>query len=746
MGLANFYDLKAQSSNSRGKEFIVDELNNHQYPLKKYNDETKEGEVKSYYHIEDMYCPACVWLVEQLPKINTDIHYAWWNGSREILTIKSANPLVPQKIIGQLQEIGFKSHPISIQDYKEFYSPKSSRSQIIKMGVTFALAANIMLLSLGIYTGLSGLLGNFVHIIIGMLAFPILTIGAWDIYKSAWRSLKIKTFNIDITLALAIIFGAGFSYISLIKGNTQHNYLDSLALFVVLLNIARTLKNLGLKLPFTNKFAHNFFQSEFYSVFNKEKGKYVKVARDDLKIGDLLKIHVKEMVPGNIKIKSGKSFFDFRHLTGEPLPKTCDVNQEVQAGAINLHSTITGRLTQDLMSSEMGKILSEIKNHWGKITLFQIKVHLLSKYFFITLYLIVTGTILTFGLYYNDWYQGIIRSITLLILACPCAFSVSAPLTYGLALKKLAELGIYIKGEDKLEKIPTIKNVFFDKTGTLTESTYIPIIENLDFPLEKIHNYIYFLEEKSRHPLGLALFAASRTFFAGIEPNPNNFTIRDWREIPGQGVEARINNQFVSIVKDNDSTALIVDKVKVAKIHFKKRWKPHLESIFSDLQKRGLNLQVLSGDGKMNEESLANFGVTYLGNLSPEQKADIVGDTPNSLFIGDGLNDLLAYKRADLAICVNNSTSINFEHADIIILDNDLSSFDQLFTQANKLNSIIDRNFYLSLVYNTIGGIFCLTGAITPLIAAIVMPLSSFTIIIHTTGSLFRLFKKDHAQ
>jgi Cu2+-exporting ATPase/Cu+-exporting ATPase len=342
--------------------------------------------------------------------------------------------------------------------------------------------------------------------------------------------------------------------------------------------------------------------------------------------------------------------------------------------------------------------------------------------------------ILFFAIYsFVDFSEAFNRSLALLVLACPCALAFGSPLTYGLALKKAQRSGILIKNPTSLERILKVKNVFFDKTGTLTEGNLsLSHTEPMVIPAE-LQKIILSLEAGSYHPVAFAIRKAWTT--AEFLP------VADFQENLGVGIRGQVLGQTYEIKSVGESThesELAVEVKKdgqfIARLYFTDALRVDSNQAIQELKQKDLSCYILSGDKKSRVLEIARqVGIVPAHaycELYPEDKQAFVQKLTPSCMIGDGANDSLSLQSADVGIAVKGSVDLSLRHADVYLTRGGLSPFLEFIQLAEITQATLYRNLTLSLVYNLAGGLLALMGFISPMMAAILMPLSSLLVIL----------------
>ncbi|HWU44093.1 MAG TPA: HAD-IC family P-type ATPase, partial [Bdellovibrio sp.] len=387
--------------------------------------------------------------------------------------------------------------------------------------------------------------------------------------------------------------------------------------------------------------------------------------------------------------------------------------------------------------SKLGNMLRQLDQEAAAKSHFVTLTDRLSQKLIITVFVIAVVFFVLYAM--KDFSQALNRSLALITLACPCALAFGSPLTLGLAVKRAQKMGILLKSSDTFEKILKIKNVFFDKTGTLTEGS-LSLIDSAPQVIEDdLRKIILSLEAKSYHPIAFALRRV--WFFESL------YSVEDCEEILGQGLRGKIAGHQYEIRPLSETThdselavEIFKDGISQCRLYFTDSLRTDSAQIVQELKNRNLNTFILSGDKKSRVAAIADScGVAKdqsFGELFPEDKRDILCQYENTCMIGDGANDSLALKKADVGIAVKGSLDLSLQSADVYFTRGGLAPLLDLLQLGQHTRRVLVRNLTISLIYNFVGGVLALMGFINPMMAAILMPLSSFLIVLSSIGGL----------
>jgi len=692
------------------------------------------------FYLPQIHCSSCLYLLESLYKLDAGIISSKVNFTRREVEIAFLNKRTSlRKSAELLTSIGYEPC-ISLNDLKE-KRPPINKSMIYQLGVAGFCFGNIMLMSFPEYLGIdaseAGLRtifrwANFV------LALPVLLYSALPFYQSAWKSLKHKFLNIDAPIALAILITFVRSAYEVVSGNGG-GYFDSMSGIVFFM--------LGGRLLQDKTYRQLSFERDYTSYFPiaisvLKDGKEIPTTLPEIKPGDTLLVHNEELIPADGILTRGKAFIDYSFVTGESLPVLKEVGEIVYAGGKQTGGNIELLVVKEITQSYLTKLWSRDEFKQTKESKNSSFVHSLARYFTYILFLLV---MITAAWWWINDITKIWPAITaMLIIACPCALLLSNTFTNGNVLRILGRNHFYLRNAQTIEDIAVADHIVFDKTGTLTSTREQKIIYEGKTLTKKQQKQIASLAACSSHPLSRAL-AKHIGWDIGVVPAGFN-------EIAGKGIEGFVQKnlvklgsyEFITESKQRSGTTAVYvsfENKLLGCYRFHNHYRESLPSLVKKLKDNHV-LSVISGDNDSEEENLKKIlgqNAMLLFYQKPEDKLHYIQSLQNKgnkvMMIGDGLNDAGALKQSNIGIAVTEQTN-NFTPASDAIIEakqlSKLSRFIYLF-KANK--NIVMASFILSIVYNIIGLFFAVQGTLSPLIAAILMPSSSLSILLITFGS-----------
>lgn len=690
--------------------------------------------------LPQMHCSSCLWLLENLHRLNEHIISSKVNFTRKEADIVFNHQHTSlRKVAELLAAIGYEPY-ISLNHLSKPIS-SINKSKIYKLGVAGFCFANIMLFSFPEYLGIDSKEQNLVMLFRYfnvLLSLPVFFYSASEFYNSAWKSIRHGFLNIDAPIVLAIWVTFGRSLYEIING-TGSGYFDSMSGIVFFMLIGRALQD--------KTYEQLSFERDYTSYFPVAVTKIKNdteqtVALPDIRLDDTLIIHNQELIPADGIVTKGKALIDYSFVTGETLPVEKDMGEMVYAGGKQIGSNIELLVIKEVAQSYLTKLWNREEFQRNKKEGERSFVHLLSRYFTWVVFSFAVGAAIYWSVYDPARVWGAATAV--LIVACPCALLLSNTFTNGNILRRLGRNHFYLRNAQTIEDIAAINYIVFDKTGTLTTGRYQDIVYEGQ-PLSKDQKRkIAALASQSTHPMSKAINTWSK--------QPGRAKVIAYREIPGKGIEGIVENDLIALgsgafIKDEhhepeNETAvyLSIEEKILGKFTFGNHYRDKVPELIKQLQPR-YNLAVLSGDnaGEMNYlQQLLGFKAVILFHQKPEDKLKAIKQLQSMgqkvMMIGDGLNDAGALQQADVGIAVAENSN-NFTPASDVIMDADKLPVLYRFIQLCKANKIVVITaFIVSILYNIIGIYFAVQGILSPMVAAILMPCSSISILLITFG------------
>ena len=702
------------------------------------------------FKIPVIHCSSCIWLLESLQDLNTNIRYSQVNFTKKTLQVSfNQNELPLSELAKFLTNLGYK--PVISLETADKKEAAVDRSLTIKVAVAGFAFGNAMMFAFPEYLNTGSSVdfwleefAPFFRFLTFLLSIPVVVYSASDYYKSAWFGLKNKIVNIDVPIVLGILV-LFFRSVYEIATNYGPGYFDTLCglLFFMLLG--------------------KIFQKRTYSALSYDRdyksfypiavtkvdfgGQQQNILLSDIKVGDRILVRNQEIIPVDAVLINGEGNIDNSFITGESATITKNPGDKIFAGGKQIGSILELEVIKTVNQSYLTQLWNKEafrKEELGLDTL----VNQISKYFTF----IILGITLLAGIY---WYQIDFEKMfqvvsAILIVACPCALALSTPFTMGHIMRILGRNKMYVKDAHTIEKMAKIDTLVFDKTGTITYNKKANISfegqEIAEFDLKNIKSLL----KNSNHPL-------SKSLYEFLEVEDEYLPIENFKETAGKGYEATVRGKVYKIgsakfthqeAKSLETAVYLEsDGEFLGKYIFKNEYRDGLAEMAKEL--KDYKIHVLSGDNSSEEQTLKNLipNITEMRfSQSPEDKLEYIKSLQDQgkkvAMLGDGLNDAGALKQSNIGIAIADDTNSFTPSSDVIMNGGVLTKLHDYFALTKDAMIIVKLTFGISFLYNVVGLTAAVLGEMSPLFAAILMPLSSISVVAFTSLSTWLRSRK----
>ena len=698
------------------------------------------------FSLPQMHCSSCIFLLENLHRIEPGITKSQTNFQRkEVFIIFDPIQISLRKVIELLAFIGYEPD-ISLKDSMQKKATTYNKKQIYQIGVAGFCFANIMMLSFPEYFSSgnieqAGLKETFTWLNL-FLSLPVLFFSASSIFISAWKGLRQRFLNIDAPIALAIIVTFSRSYYEIISGHGA-GYLDSGTGIVFFMLIGRW---------FQNKTYDSFsFDRDYKSYFPLgvsvlQNGIEKNIPVTQLQKGDTIIIRNEEMIPADAVLTRGSANVDYSFVSGESTPLRKNKGELIYAGGKQSGSAIELQIINDVSQSYITQLWNNdiFKHQKNKEQSF---IHPWSRYFTLALFSVAIMTSIFWAI--TDTTKLLPAVTAVLIVACPCSLLLSATFTYGNMLRIFGKNKLYLKNAAVIESLAKTNTIVFDKTGTITQNHSSVVMYNGTPLSQKELAAVQAVTRQSSHPLSKII-----TSNLGAVHADQLLTVDSFKEFTGKGIEAMVNSMPVKIgsaafVNEWYDTAgngtgshihVELNRVHMGAFTISNEYRNGIKNAIHALQQKKYELHLLSGDNDTERNTLTKlFGkdTDIQFNQSPQNKLDTIKQLQEQhktiLMVGDGLNDAGALMQSDTGIAVSDNTAQFSPACDAIIDGDKIGMIHQFLSYAKSGKKIVAASFILSILYNFVGLSFAVQGTLSPIVAAILMPASSISIVLLVT-------------
>lgn len=708
--------------------------------------------------LEGLTCAACAWLIEKQLKKQPGIVSIEVNYTRMIARLSWRQSQIPlSKILTLIRKIGYIATPYEPRiQYKQLLEERSR--QIRRIGITAALAMQIMIISValyfGHYTGMDEIWKDFFHKLGLLFTLPIMFYSAQTFFRASLLQLRSLQPGMDVPVSLGLTLAFLASLWTLVTGRGDVYY-DSIAMFVFLLLVARFSMHSSVlaashsveRLAANTPLWASRLNEHSVSALSEN------VMAEELVPGDWIRVLANNVIPADGTVVNGSSAVNQAMISGESRPIQVSSNDRVLAGSVNNDSPLIIKVTasgQNTVYSAIEKMTKQgLEQQVSNLPL----IDLIARWF-------VSGVLVIASAVAIYWWhtapeQWLPITIAVLVVSCPCALSLSVPSAYAATTSKLIEKGLMLTDTSAIERLNKISHVVFDKTGTLTRDTIsLGMIETYgELKSDEALRLAASLEVNSEHPLAKAILAQN---------SQPLYEAENWTYQTGHGITATLNDTVYFIgsakfieqktgleikVDDTDSTVMMASANAVlARFEFRQALRDGVHQVIGYFRSRGKHVIMLTGDTPGPANSLAeelDIQQVY-SECQPEDKLKIVRnmqDTENAsiLMIGDGINDSPVLAAADVSIAVAGASPLAVSGADVVMAQPGIESIITLDRYSSKTAKIVRQNISWAVGYNIMAIPFAASGIITPLFAAIGMSLSSLIVVLNA-----QRLRRDH--
>lgn len=699
------------------------------------------GISKVKFYIPVIHCASCIWLLERLHHLHKGIRHSFVNFSRKEVDITfDETQITLRQVVELLASIHYiPDLSLSLSNRKE--DPRAYRKLLYKMGVAGFVFINVMTYSLPAYFNgepLEGNLQRLFSILSFMLVIPVTFYSGSDYFISSIKGVRKKHISIDLPIALGMtVLFLVTSWEVIFAGGT--GYSDSLSGLIFFLLVGKWYQG---KTYEALSFERNYKSYFPIAVTKINRQIEESVLLEHIEEEDELIIRNKELIPADSVLLEGTGRIDYSFVTGESNPVFKQAGDFIYAGGRQMGEIVKIRVKKKVSQSHLTRLWNQDRSYTKPSDSLKSLSDRISKYFTIVIIAIaVTG--LSFWMVKGEMQTAVFVFTAVLIVACPCALALSIPFTFGSTMRIFGRNGLYIKNAGVIERLSRVDTIVFDKTGTLTRPNEVTIDFSGGALTREQEGAVYSLAKQSTHPLSNAItFHLSEALYSP----PEHFV-----EVPGRGIYGKTNGMEIRLgakeyvtesengIQPGSSEVYVSVNNRLAG-HFTigNSYRDGFGNVLKELDGK-FDLYLVSGDNDSEASRLASHfpdGHMHF-NQTPDDKARFIEQLQqqgrNVLMTGDGLNDAGALMQSDVAMTLADRV-YHFSPASDAVLE--AGQFGKLaaFTRFTKRSlRIVIFSFLISFLYNIVGISFALSGNLSPIVAAILMPASSVSVVAFAT-------------
>jgi Cu+-exporting ATPase len=689
---------------------------------------------RARFSLPGMHCASCVWLLEQLSRFDPGILASRVDLLRKTIEVEFDESRTDLRAIAiLLSSVGYE--PLltieGSERLREAERREANRRIYLRLGVAGFAAGNVMMISIARYLAGEGgmeptLMRLFDFLSIG-LSLPVYLYSASPWLTSAIGSLRRRVINLDVPVALGITVLFVRSVVDIVSGAGE-GFLDSFAGLVFFLLIGRLFQQRAFDAVSFDRTVRSFFP---HSVRREARGTEDVVPIDSIGVGDVMVIRNGEVIPADAVLMSATGYVDYSFVTGESVPVECTSGSMIYAGGKVVGTSMRLTATRPASQSYLASLWERTATRTPRTSYMHLSDRF-GRWFTLGALLLATSGAMF-------WLPDVTTAVNVftavLIIACPCALTLAAPITLGTAMGVLGRFGMYVKNIGVLLELRRVTAIVFDKTGTLTtgrhEVTYTgrPLTDD-------DREAVRAIAAQSTHPISRSI--------AGSEPVRVNAEVTS--EDPGHGIRGVAGGRSIIIgsraymdvllndAPTHDGTYVAIDGAIAGRFDVHTEVRPNVPSMIGVLRARQIPVSLVTGDTERDEEVLRSLFPpdSMIFRATPEEKVSAVEQKRRSdvvLMIGDGLNDVSAMAVADVSIAVTDDTSTLAPASDMVMPARRLPDLPNLLTYTADLTRVINTSLWFTMAYNVLGIGLALAGLLTPVITAVMMPVSSLLVV-----------------
>ncbi|MGW8169036.1 MAG: heavy metal translocating P-type ATPase [Sulfurovaceae bacterium] len=746
-GLDTFYDKLGATTLTPPTNTLQDDLEKFDLDgfRNKYVKIRPDGTNEINLIIEGIHCSACVWLNEKVLHKTDGIIEATINYTNNKAKVIWDNEVINlSQIIQTIRSIGYDAFPYD-PALQEERATKTRRDYYARILVAVFGMMNIMWIAVAQYAGyFSGIEQKFkdiLNVAEFVLATPVLFYSGWVFFRGAYFGYRNRIINMDTLVATGATLAYIYSIYSMISKHGEV-YFDSVVMIITFVLVGKYLEVLSKKHAVdTLDMLTSTIPTEVMIVNNGVKS---LIAVENIAIGDIIEVKSGEKIVIDGIITEGAGSFDESSLTGESVPVHKQNGNTILSGSICLDSVVRYKATKDASNSLLHSIVTLLEESVTKKPKIEQLANSISGYFSAIILTIAIATFMGWYLYDGNFEKALIISISVIVIACPCALGLATPMATLVGISVSAKRGILFKEASFLETMAKSTMVAIDKTGTITEGK--PSVINAVIHREFDHNLLYSLVASSNHPISKGI----KKYLEEQNDNLKELKLKEIQTLQAKGAIAKYDTHSLAggnkvLMEEFGITTTLsskhslyffaIDGMLIASFELSDKLRNGAKEAIAKLKSMNLKISMLTGDHALSANTIAKeAGIDDIhDNLLPQDKASLIDKFHDKsdivIMVGDGINDSIALAKADIAIAMGSGADIAISVSDVVLLDEKPQKITEAYRISKRTYQAIKENLGFSIIYNVIAVPLAVMGFVYPLVAALSMSLSSLIVV-----------------
>jgi Cu2+-exporting ATPase len=676
-----------------------------------------------------MRCAGCISKLERGLLLQPGIAHARVNFTAKRVSISHVPEMTTPQLVAAIADTGFEAQAIT----ENQADPAADEAHVLlkAMAVSGFAMMNIMLLSVSVWSGATGVTRDLFHWLSALIALPTVIYSGQPFFRSAWSALRKRGTNMDVPISIGVSITTALSLYETFN-HGQHAYFDGVVMLLFFLLTGRWLDAV-MRDRARDGVSALLKQTAAGAMVLRADGKTEWLDARALHPGMEMIIAAGERLAADGVIIGGQSSFDLSLLTGESAAQAVRTGDVVHAGTLNMDAPVTVRVTATGPDTAIADIARLMEQATQSKSVYVRVADRAARFYAPAVHTLALASFAGWMIAGAGWHESLLIAVAVLIITCPCALGLAVPAAQIVVAGALMRAGILVKDGSALERLANVDLAMFDKTGTLTRGKPEP--SNLGEADAVQKSVLLALARASRHPLAEAVRRALDT--GDIEAAK----LQNFREVAGSGIYATLDGKEVALARPGGSTAhdglateLQMDGYAPFLVHFADQLRAGAADTIKKLTQMGIGSSILSGDRAASVAPVARtLGLTAQASMLPQDKLDAIARQTQAghkvLMVGDGLNDGPALAAGYASMAPASASDAGQQAADVVFMGDSLAPVATAIRAARRTQRIVRQNFILAIGYNVIAVPLAIGGYVTPLIAAAAMSGSSLIVV-----------------